>query len=482
MGVCKLIPLPSLYDDQSALVQSIRQAARTNKSILACSPCGSGKTRMASWLAISTLNKGGTVIFDAPLKELRRQISNTFRDFSIEHSFISSGMHYNPFARAFISTSATLANRLDRAPRASVLFMDETHILGAKREAIINHYKAQGTVVIGLSASPERTDGQDLSALYSEMVEGMSPGELMNLGRLSGYRLFTPSKPDFSQLRTSGGEYVKADVNSFMEGQTQLIGDCVSHYKKLAMGKRHLVYACSVKHSLQVAEAFRAEGISVAHLDGTMDDAERTRIVKAFARREVKVLTSVDLLLAGFDMAQASGDPNAVIESMSDLRPTKSRPTQTQKIGRATRVKPDGSEAILIDHASNCFHPDGSINHGPPDHCPPWNWKGREKGEREGKEKTIPCRQCPVCFFVMRPTPACVSCGHVFEVKSRVLETVEGELVEVTREQLQGIQKDERKVQGQAKTLPELIELGRRKGVKNPAFWAKKIMEGRKRA
>ena len=86
------------------------------------------------------------------------------------------------------------------------------------------------------------------------------------------------------------------------------------------------------------------------------------------------------------------------------------------------------------------------------------------------------------CFFFYLPSPRCPSCGKEYLVKGRSVEEIEGELIEVKLEQAEIIRKEERKVQGQAKTLPELMELGRRKGVKNPAFWARKIMEGRKRA
>lgn len=474
------INLPDMYEDQMDLIQKVRQsAAKGNKSILMYSPCGSGKTRMASWLAISAINKGGCVYFDAPLKELRRQISNSFSDLGIPHSFVSSGQRYSPFDRAFVSTSGTLINKMERTVRPNVVFVDETHILGKNREDIIRYYKSKGALVVGLSASPERTDGFDMGELYDDFVEGLSPSELMNLGRLSGYRLFTPNKPDFSQLRVTDGDYNQSDLSSFMESQSYLIGDCVKHYKKLAMGKRHLTYCTSVKHSQLVCQEYKDNGISAAHIDGSMSDDERVAIVKAFARRELKVITSVDLLLAGFDMAQASGDPNAVVESMSDLRPTKSRPTQTQKVGRATRKKPDGSDAIIIDHTSNCWNADGSINHGPPDYCPPWKWQGREKKKGESVEKTVPVRQCPVCFFVHRPTPQCQACGHIYEVAGRMLETQEGELIEVTREELKGIAKQERQVQGRAQTLTDLKELEKRKGYKKG--WAENVYKARMR-
>ena len=476
------IPLPSLWDDQQTVIDSIRETARKSKSMIVCSPCGSGKTRMASWIAISALNKGGTVIFDAPLKDLRRQISNTWRDLGIDHSFVSSGMRYNPFSRAFVSTSATLAGRLDKAPRANVVIFDETHLLGAQRERVILHYKDQGATIIGLSASPERTDGQDLSDLYEEFIEGLSPGELMDMGRLSGYVLHTPSRPDFSKLRVANGDYMKTDIESFMESQSQIVGDIVDAYKKFAFEKRHLAFATSIKHSHQIVEAFKAGGVTAVHIDGGMDDAERNKLIKAWARREIKVISSVNLFLAGFDAAQASGDPTAVVESISDGRPTKSRPVQTQKAGRATRLKPDKSDAIIIDHSSNCFHPDGSVHHGTPDMQITWQWRGKEKkGPGGGGDRQIPVRQCEVCFFVSRPSEVCPSCGHRHEVKSRMVEEVEGELYTVTREELRGIQKEERKLQGKAKSLEDLVLLGKRKGYKNPHAWASKVMAGRKR-
>ena len=62
-----------------------------------------------------------------------------------------------------------------------------------------------------------------------------------------------------------------------------------------------------------------------------------------------------------------------------------------------------------------------------------------------------------------------------------MVEEVEGELYTVTREELRGIQKEERKLQGKAKSLEDLVLLGKRKGYKNPHAWASKVMAGRKR-
>lgn len=466
-----------LYPDQQELMDKVRDEFRTNQIVLLQSPTGSGKSRMGSYAIANAMAKGSPCLFDVPMKELRKQIANTFNELRIDHSYIASQNKYNPFSQCWVSTTQTIAGRLDKSPRVKFACIDEGHQGGAARERLIQWLVDQGAKILILSATPERLDGKPIRA--DVMVEGQPIRWLIDAKRLSDYKLYSPNKPDMSKLRISAnGEYNQEDAASFMESQTVLIGDAVRHYQKTAMGKLGISYCASIKHSQMVAQAFRDAGIPAAHMDGSMDDAERLKIIKAYARREIKYICNSDLLLYGFDLSAASGDKNAVVEVISDLKPTNSKAMQFQKNGRALRYKP--YPAIIFDHAGNTFNADGSAKHGLP--CSPvsWNWRGKEKKGGNGGEKAVPVRQCPVCFMVHRPSPACVACGHVYEVKGRMISEEEGELIEVDKEALAGIMKQERQVQGRAQTLPELIELGRRKGYKNPHAWASKVIAGRK--
>jgi hypothetical protein len=58
-------------------------------------------------------------------------------------------------------------------------------------------------------------------------------------------------------------------------------------------------------------------------------------------------------------------------------------------------------------------------------------------------------------------------------VAGRKIEAVEGELVEITA------RRQERKAQGQAQSLEALVELGKMRGYKNPAYWARAVLHGR---
>ena len=72
----------------------------------------------------------------------------------------------------------------------------------------------------------------------------------------------------------------------------------------------------------------------------------------------------------------------------------------------------------------------------------------------------------------MPPGRVCGECGHTFAAEVRELEQVEGELVEVQRQQA-------KREQAQANTLDELIAIGRRRNMKNPAGWARHVMAAR---
>lgn len=465
-----------LYPDQLELMNKVREEFRTNQIVLLQSPTGSGKSRMGSYAIANAMSRGSTCLFDVPMKELRKQITNTFTELHINHTFIASGHRYSPFSKCWVSTTQTIAGKLEKTPRIKFAAIDEAHQGGAARDRLVDWLVNQGAKILLLSATPERLDGKAIRA--DVMVEGQPLRWLIDNKRLSDYKLYSPNRPDMSKLRISAnGEFNQQDAADFMESQTVLIGDAVRHYKQLAMGKLGIAYCASIKHSQMVVQAFKDAGIPAAHMDGSMSDDERIRIIKAYARRELLYICNSDLLLYGFDLAAASGDKNAIVEAISDLKPTMSKAMQFQKNGRALRYKP--YPAMIFDHAGNTFNPDGSAKHGLP--CSPvsWNWQGRERKKGQAAEKTIPVRQCPVCFFVARPSPCCMNCGHVFETKGRMLEQEDGELIEVDKEALAQIVKQERQVQGRAQTLAELKELEHRKGYKKG--WAENVYKARKR-
>jgi DNA repair protein RadD len=402
-------------------------------------------------------------VFTVPRRELLKQTAETMDRYGIPYGVFSAGYTANPFAKVQLATTGTLARRLDKAPAANLLFIDETHVGGDELNRIIAHYKAQGAWLVGLSGTPMKTSGKPMGDWYDSMVQGQPIGDLIEAKRLSGYRLFAPNTPDLTGIKTVAGDYAKGQLADRMEGDRVLIGDAVRHYRENAAGLLSVAFCTSVKHADIVAQAFRDGGVPSAAINGKMDDNERGRIIAAFARGQVQVLTNCALLTYGFDLASAA-KMDVTIECMSDLSPTKSLPLQLQKWGRVLRKK--DKPAIILDHAGNAAF------HGLPDDAREWSLAGRDVKSR-GDEAKLPVRQCPNCYFVSRPQPVCPSCGFVHPVMSREVAEVDGVLQEVRR-QTKEEQLEEFK---RATTLEQLVAFGKKQGYKRG--WAMHVYKGR---
>lgn len=461
----------NLYEDQVAFKQSIRQAMRRSKAVLGVAQTGAGKTLMAASMMVDAAKKGNTSWFMVPRRELLAQTISSLSQYGVDFGVIASGYRHNPFAMIHLVTSGTVSRRLDKLRPPNVLFQDEAHFGGAEIDRVIDWAKEKGCWRVGLTGTPIRLDGRGLIRHYDTMVEGLSLSELIKLGRLSDFRYFAPYVPDLSGIKTSNGELNKTQLDEKLRADKVRIGSAIDHYKRLAYGKKNICFNTSIADAEETAIKFREAGIPTAAVYGKLGEQEIKSRIKALARGELMCLTSVELLTFGFDISASAGMP-VTIESLSMMRPTESRALAGQMWGRALRRK--NEPAIIMDHAGI------SEKHGMPDDAVSWSLDGREKKAGEGTERTIAVRQCEICYMVHKPSPRCPACGHVYEVKGRTLEEVEGELVEVTREQMKVIQKKERQLQGQAKSLADLVDLGKRKGYSNPHAWAKKVLSGRK--
>lgn len=468
-----------LYPDQLDLVTRVRAAMGAgHRSVLMQSATGSGKTRMALDMVTGAVRKGSTAMFTVPRTELLLQTMETLSGYDVPFSTIAPGYSYNPVSAVHLAMTPTLARRLDRVRPPKVMFVDECHFGGAELDRIIAWGKAAGSRIVGLSATPMKTNGKGMGQWYDHMEEGLSVAELIRRGRLSQFRYFGPSAPDLSGVKVRDGEYVQSQLDAYMEQDTAIIGDAVQTYRQRAWGKLCVVFATSRKHAGMIRDAFNAAGIAAQMIDGTMDAPTRKRIVMGFARREYTVLINVALLTFGFDLAQAAGMP-VRIEALTDLCPRKSLPLQMQVWGRALRA---GDEpAVIMDHANNWRE------HGFPDSPREWSLEGAKKRGPRETEANEPVRQCSIadggCGFVHRPAPACPNCGRVYPVQSRMVEEREGELAEIDRDAAERARVAARMDQGRTDTLEGLLALAARTGRKpNWAHHVWRAREAKRRA
>ena len=473
----------SLRPYQSNIVNAIRAAyAAGKRAPLVVLPTGGGKTTIFSYVSDGAAKKGRRVCLLAHRAELVKQIAMTLAKFGTPHGIIAPGPiirqcqveQFRAFGRTyvtsqpgvFVASAQTLIKRLDQHKHFDLIVIDEAHHLtqGSTWGRTVEAYPT--AKLLPVTATPCRLDGRGLGigegGFADEMIMGPTMAELIEAGFLSPYRLICPPmKADLQDVPTRAGDYAKDKLAGAMDKPT-ITGDAVEHYQRLAGGKRAVVFCVSIGHAQHVASEFKASGVPAEFLDGTLDALERDRIIKRFETGETLVLSSCDLVSEGFDLP--------AIEVAILLRPTKSLALYLQQVGRALRTFPGKTEAIIIDHVGNCgvmtaqgFKP----NHGLPDEEREWSLEGVTRTKRQAandNQPPVPIATCPKCFTVHRPAPACPNCGHTYPVRERQVEQQAGELVELSNEQLEQMRRQRRVMQGQAKTIEELIAQGISRG------------------
>jgi len=492
-----------LRDYQQNLVDQIRTAyAQRYKCPLVVASTGAGKTIIFSYVTSQAASRDTVVLIAAHRKEIIWQISMSLAKFGVEHQIIAPAdkirsikvAQFKAFGRSFVNPMSTtmvgsVQTIVSRFPQIDAVIESQTKKLGKPSKMLVvideSHHVVEDTQwgrvmerypdAAGLlvTASPERLDGRGLGAGHGGyadvLIEGPPMSWLIENGFLSPYRVFTTHTPiDMAGVRTRMGDYLASDVLDRVD-KPSITGDAIQHYKQLAGGTRAVVFCVSVEHSKHVADEFNQYGIPAAHIDGKIDDATRDKAIVDFADGKVMVLTQVNLVSEGFDLASIA-QKDVTIDCLIDLAPTQSLVNAMQRWGRALRPAP-GKVAILLDHSGNV------LRHGLPDDERTWSLEGRKKKKRAANdnddEADVKVSTCPKCYAIHRPEPACPVCAHVYEIKARKVEQKDGMLVELSTEALDVMRRAKRVLQGKAQTVPELMAQGMKRGQ------AEKIVEAR---
>jgi superfamily II DNA or RNA helicase len=298
--------------------------------------------------------------------------------------------------------------------------------------------------------------------VFDHIVETCSTADLIDEGLLAPIRLFRPPGPDLSGLGRKGADYDQ-EAASVVMGKPAVVGDALSHWKKLCHGRRGVAFCTSVANAEATARKWREAGYRAMAVSGGSDDADRREAIAGLRAGRLDLVACAQLWIAGVDVPE--------IDAVVWLRPTMSLTAWLQGNGRGLRIAPGKRDLIIVDHVGNS----DPQRLGSPliDH----EWSLEGKAKRKDGEKAPSVKVCPSCFASMETRRSeCPECGHVFTVERRELEHVDGELEEVDATELRRQAKRE---QGSAQTLEDLTAVGVRRGMKNPRGWARHVLAAR---
>lgn len=444
----------NLRPRQLQALSDLRQAyASGARAPVLVAPTGFGKTATAAEIVRQAVAKGRRVWFLAHLREILADTSQRLMAAGIAHGQIRAGLTTD-YSQAVQVVAVQTAVRRSMLPKPDLVIVDECHL------AVANTYRkvidAVGyPLLLGLTGTPQRLDGRGLGEVFDRLVLTCSTAELIAEQLLAPVRVYAPPGADLSGLRTRAGEYDQGQAGELLS-RPAVVGDALSHWKKLCSGRRGVAFCTTVAHAQMVAEQWRDAGYRAMAVHGGSDDAERREAIVGLRAGRLDLVACAQLWIAGVDVPE--------IDAVIWLRPTQSLTAWLQGNGRGLRIANGKDDLLILDHVGNCSRM------GHPLDVHEWSLDGRVKRQRDASPSV---KVCPACFACLASrVQVCGECGHQFTPERRELQHVDGELVEVQ-------QQVARREQAKAQTLEALVEIGRRRGMKHPRGWARHVLAAR---
>jgi superfamily II DNA or RNA helicase len=416
---------------QPVTIEAVRNSIRAgNKRIILQAPCGSGKTIMAAEIVRCALEKNKKVIFFVHYRQLAHQAIERFSAYGMtdEVGCIMAGVQPHLDRPVQVISIQTYDKRLQLAAlaenewfkKADLVFYDEAHSSIAKtRRAILELYK-ESAVILGLTATPCRSDGRPLNAIYQDIVSCSSISELTEEGFLVPVIYYgAKEQPNLEHIPETGGDYNQKVLGERVD-KKKLVGDILENWLRIASDRQTVIFATNVKHSRHIEMVFQDHGIKIAHVDARTPDDKRQVILKDFEHKAIQVVTNCNVYSEGADMPWAS--------CVVIAKPTKSYARFMQMGGRGLRLYDDKEDCILIDHARVVSA------HGFLDDTVDWNLNGVDKAWKKTKTKkkeTLPI-ECEECRNIFKGG-TCPRCGWKIKRYGKAVKTTDAKLRQLTR-------------------------------------------------
>lgn len=222
------------------------------------------------------------------------------------------------------------------------IVIDEVHRSGAASyQKVLNYLKPK--FLLGLTATPERTDGFDIFALFNHTIAyEIRLQRALELEMLCPFHYY-----GISEITVDGQDIDELSAFSRLVSKERIdhIVINIELYKNNTESTKGLMFCSRNEEASILAKELNDRGYHTIALSGRNNEAERERAIRELEAGNIDYIISVDIFNEGIDIPR--------INQVVMLRPTQSAIIFVQQLGRGLRKVQNKSYLTVIDFIGN---------------------------------------------------------------------------------------------------------------------------------
>lgn len=339
-------------DALSALEQT-REIGKTKGVVIAAT--GTGKTYLSAF-DVKNFNPN-RMLFLAHREDILVKSKETFKTvFNTEEHFgILSGNvkeQYQPYLFATVQTLSrdNVLNTFDPDYFDYIVIDEFHHAQASTYLKVINHFNPK--FLLGLTATPERLDGQDVLQLCDyNVVYEIRLRDALEAELLAPFHYFgvADDTVDYEAIKIKNGFYDETELMHALktEKRVEYVISTINKYSYSGDKLICLGFCSSIEHAKFMSEEFNVRGFVTTYLTGEHGPVERKETISKLEdeNNSLQIIFTVDIFNEGIDI------PN--LNLVLFLRPTESPTIFIQQLGRGLRKSSNKEFVTILDFIGN---------------------------------------------------------------------------------------------------------------------------------
>lgn len=318
------------------------------KKALIISATGSGKTYLA---AFDARNFGAKrLLYIVHRESILKDAKESFvKVFGAERTYGFYTGNENSLEADFIfATSNMLGRHLDSFKKDEfdyIIYDEVHHIVATTGRKIFEYFEPE--FILGLTATPERMDNQDIFSLFDQNV----PFELRLRDAINN-DLVVPFH--YYGIRDQLVDYSSKDKmtiakNIANQNNIEFIKSQIEKHRKPDEKLKCIAFCTNIQSCKIMAEELYEEGYHTISLTGINDTGMRIKAFKDLQNENelLEIICTVDILNEGVDIPG--------VNMVLFLRPTESQTIFIQQLGRGLRKYPGKNYVTVLDFIGNNY-------------------------------------------------------------------------------------------------------------------------------